>query len=72
MAIFILNQNAQANGDHEVHNLTTSCIFMPQPQNQIPLGEHLHCSSAVLLAKKTWSKARINGCYFCCRDCHTS
>jgi hypothetical protein len=37
---FIVNRNAQANGEHEVHNLTTGCIFMPDPKNRIDLGEH--------------------------------
>lgn len=72
MSKFIINQNAQANGDHEVHNLTTGCPFMPQLQNRIDLGEHTHCSGAVSLAKRNWPQARINGCYYCCNSCHTS
>lgn len=30
MSKFIINKNQQTNGDHEVHNLTTGCSFMPQ------------------------------------------
>lgn len=72
MSKFIINQNPQANGDYEVHNLTTGCSFMPHPQNRVDLGEHPNCFSAVLAAKRKWSNARINGCYYCCNNCHTS
>ncbi len=72
MSKFIINQNVQANGDYEVHNLTTGCSFMPYPQNRVDLGEHLNCFSAVLAAKRRWPNARINGCYYCCNACHTS
>jgi len=72
MSKFIINQNIQANGDYEVHNLTTGCSFMPYPQNRVDLGEHLNCFSAVLAAKRRWPNARINGCYYCCNTCHTS
>ena len=53
MSKFIINQNVQANGDYEVHNLTTGCSFMPYPQNRVDLGEHLNCFSAVLAAKES-------------------
>lgn len=72
MSKFIINKNQQTNGDHEVHNLTTGCSFMPQTQNRIGLGEHTHCSGAISLAKRNWPKARINGCYYCFNSCHTS
>ncbi|HBM1760223.1 TPA: hypothetical protein LUJ82_003488 [Acinetobacter baumannii] len=52
MSKFIINQNVQANGDYEVHNLTTGCSFMPYPQNRVDLGEHPHCFSAVLAARR--------------------
>ncbi|WP_313329527.1 hypothetical protein [Comamonas sp.] len=72
MARFILNKNQQANGDFEVHNKTTGCSYMPSPENQVDLGEHISCHGAVLLAKQNWPTARINGCYYCCRSCHTT
>lgn len=72
MQRFVINSNQQPNGDHEVHNLTTGCSFMPAPQNQIDLGIHATCHGAVLEARSRWPKHRINGCYYCCNACHTS
>ncbi len=73
MARYIINNNQQANGDYEVHNATTGCTFMPQTENQVDLGEHLNCQSAVFSAKIRWPKAtKINGCYYCCNPCHTT
>ncbi|HBQ88682.1 MAG TPA: hypothetical protein DD803_04380 [Alcaligenes faecalis] len=72
MQQFVINQNQQANGDYEVHNLTTPCRWMPSPQNQISLGIHLHCGYAVQEAKARWPGNRINGCAYCCPACHTS
>lgn len=72
MARFIINRNAQPNGDNEVHNATTGCDFMPSPENQIDLGIHVNCHGAVAYAKQQWSSHQINGCYYCCRECHTS
>lgn len=72
MAKFIVNRNAQFNGDHEVHNTTTGCLYMPVAENQVDLGTHLSCHGAVTYAKQQWPNNRINGCYYCCKDCHTS
>jgi len=72
MARFIINKNAQDNGDHEVHNATTGCAHMPNSENQIDLGNHSSCHGAVADAKSRWPDNRINGCYYCCNPCHTS
>lgn len=70
MPYFIVNKNTQANGDHEVHNTTTGCSYMPSSENQISLGEHSTCHGAVTKAKNYYSQ--VNGCYYCCSACHTS
>lgn len=72
MARFIVNQNRQSNGDHEVHNRTTGCTHMPRVENQVDLGEHFSCQAAVAYAKQRWPNARINGCYWCALTCHTT
>lgn len=72
MPTYVLNQSAQANGDHEVHNLASNLGCLPQPANQIPLGFHATCQGAVTMAKTRYVGARINGCYYCCNPCHTS
>lgn len=72
MPKFVINKKQQNNGDHEVHNVTTGCSFMPNPENQIDLGYHNNCKEAVTNAKSKWPNNRINGCYYCCPTCHTS
>jgi len=68
MALFYVNSNQQANGDHEVHK--EGCSFMPTPTNRIYLGIFESCEPAVREAKKYYS--RSNGCYYCSNQCHTS
>jgi hypothetical protein len=69
MPYFIVNRNAQSNGDHEVHNTTTGCSFMPNAANQLDLGYHASCHGAVQKAKETYWQS--NGCYWCCPECNT-
>ena len=72
MPVFIVNKNAQSNGDHEVHNVTAGCSYMPNSENQVAAGTHLTCAGAVADVKRNNPKLRINGCYYCCNSCHTS
>ena len=69
MPNFCVNKNSQSNGDHEVHNLTTGCSYMPDPGNRLHLGEHASCRPAVTEAKKTYSQS--NGCFYCAKECNT-
>jgi hypothetical protein len=66
MDSYYVNQNAQANGDHEVHIGT--CNYLPS--NKIYLGVFASCRDAVREAKKTYSQS--NGCAYCSPECHTS
>ena len=70
MPHFIVNTTAQKNGDHEVHNTTDGCSYMPVAANRKDLGYQTDCSGAVTEAKKTYSQS--NGCYYCCNACHTT
>ena len=72
MPRFIINKIPQANGDHEVHNATTWCKYMPNSENQIDLGIHNSCHDAVAYAKQKWPGNRIDGCFYCANLCHTS
>lgn len=65
---YYVNDNAQANGDHEVHN--ASCKYLPSANNRTYLGSFDNCADAVKEAKKHYTK--VNGCYTCSRECHTS
>lgn len=67
MARYYVNENAQSNGDHEVHRY--GCSFMPAPENRVYLGDFATCAPAVLQAKKYYRQS--NGCYYCSRECNT-
>jgi hypothetical protein len=52
---YIVNKNAQANGDHEVHKWPESLCSSPRypmSENQLHLGEYVGCTGAVQEAKK--------------------
>ena len=68
MAIYYVNQNAQSNGDHEVHK--SGCSYIPDPENRISLGDHSSCTSAVRKARDYYTQ--VNGCYWCANACHTT
>lgn len=67
MKKYYVNNNAQSNGDHEVH--TEDCIYLPLPQNRTYLGTFSTCSTAVTEAKKYYRQ--VNGCKTCSKECHT-
>ncbi|ADQ79027.1 hypothetical protein Palpr_0875 [Paludibacter propionicigenes WB4] len=64
---YYVNKNAQPNGDHEVH--TAVCLYLPTLENRKYLGIFRSCSDALAYAKETYPQS--NGCYYCCRECHT-
>lgn len=68
MDYYFVNRQAQANGDHEVHKQT--CAYLPSPLNQLALGFHANCHSAVQAARAYYWQS--NGCYWCSQQCHTS
>lgn len=68
MAYYYVNKQAQANGDHEVH--TTGCPHPPDISNREELGYFSNCHEAVAVAKRKYPTA--NGCFYCCKACHTS
>lgn len=67
MSHYYVNRNAQANGDHEVHQ--DPCLYMPARANQIYLGLFDNCRDAVSAARKHYSQ--VNGCAHCSAACHT-
>lgn len=66
MASYYVNNNAQPNGDHEVH--VSGCRYMPSDKKY--LGEYGSRAPAVTEAKKTYRQS--NGCATCSSSCHTS
>jgi len=68
MPLYYVNDNAQNNGDHEVHK--EGCVWLAKASSTTSLGYHSFCASAVQSAKKIYSTA--DGCATCSPDCHTS
>ena len=64
---YYVNQQAQYNGDHEVHK--DGCSWMPENHNRQYLGNFAHCREAIRVAKRYFHQ--VNGCYYCSRECHT-
>lgn len=69
MTQYYVNKNAQANGDHEVHQ-ATGCPTPADEHNRIYLGDFASCHGAVQEAKKHYPQS--NGCANCSPACHTS
>lgn len=67
MVSYYVNNNAQGNGDHEVH--MTGCIYMPDSKNRVYLGDFFSCQPAVKEARRYHTQ--VNGCYYCSETCHT-
>lgn len=67
MPCYIVNKNAQSSGDHEVHR--EGCDTLPHLDNQLPLGSHDTCESAVAMAKTIFPQA--DGCARCSPECNT-
>ena len=65
MAAYFVNDDPQPNGDHEVH--VSGCSHFPSRYTWV--GEHDGCATAVAQANR--SHAPANGCYWCCRPCHS-
>jgi hypothetical protein len=65
MTNYYVNDNAQPNGDHEVHR--DGCTYMPV--NKKYLGHFDNCRDAVNAARRYHSQ--VNGCYYCSIECHT-
>ncbi|MCY4642009.1 MAG: hypothetical protein OXC41_04855 [Gammaproteobacteria bacterium] len=68
MANYWVNDNAQDNGDHEVHK--EGCPYLPQIISKTYLGNFFSCSNAVAEARKKYPTS--DGCATCIPECHTS
>ena len=64
---YYVNMNAQSTGEHEVHR--EDCSHIPNAENRKFLGNFDNCKDAVKKAKEYYSN--VDGCYWCCKPCHT-
>lgn len=65
---YYVNNNAQANDDHEVHR--SDCQWLPDAENRTYLGEFNNAVDAVKKAREFYNK--VDGCYYCCKEAHRS
>lgn len=70
MPTYVVNKNAQPNGDHEVHDEASTRGCLPDVSNRVSLGFFLSCSGAVSEANRRGYRP-ANGCYYCANACHT-
>lgn len=77
MAKYILNRNQQdskSGSNNELHDETPgACVRLPNQENRLDVGYYDTCHQAMAAAKQKYPSlsASIDGCYYCCRDCHT-
>ena len=64
---YYVNDNAQNNGDHEVHK--EGCSFLALVTDKTYLGKFSNCRDAVRKAKEIYPTA--DGCKHCIPECHT-
>ena len=62
---YYVNNNPQQTGEHEVHK--EGCDHFPSDHKY--LGEYSKCQAAVEKAQSFYTN--VDGCYWCCRECHT-
>ena len=65
---YYVNENAQVNGDHEVHR--ADCSWLPTAENRLYLGEFASSYEALMAAKRIYNSA--DGCAYCCPEIHHS
>lgn len=70
MPTYLVNSNAQSNGDYEVHDASSTRGCLPAVVNQVSLGYFSTCSDAVNEANRRGYRP-ANGCYYCANACHT-
>lgn len=63
---YLVNTIPQASGENEVHR--EDCGHLPSPANRHYLGSFNNCKAAVKAAKILYKN--VDGCYYCCNDCH--
>lgn len=68
MEKYYLNRNAQPTGEHEVHK--SGCFMMTEKENCIYLGLFNNAIEAVEEARRIYSNAIIDGCYYCSEEAH--
>ncbi len=64
---YYLNENAQITGEHEVHR--SGCEWLKKAKKTIYLGPFGSCHVALKEARNHYDN--VDGCKYCCPECHT-
>ena len=67
MPTYCVNKELR-DGNHEVHDLASTKDCLPDKENQDNLGWFSDCHGAVRKAEETYTN--VDGCAYCCKDCH--
>ena len=67
MAAYLVNAETDDKGNHEVH--TSTCTHLPKAQHRRTLGAFSGCHTALAAARRYYNK--VDGCYYCCKPCHS-
>lgn len=65
--LYYVNPTAQSTGEHEVHE--GGCYWLAKVYYPVLLGSFANCHEAFAAARSRGYKA--DGCYYCCRECHS-
>ncbi len=70
MPHYYVNPN-EYEGEHSLHMVKrVPCKHGADAENQIDLGYHIGCHYALREARERFPDWSINGCFYCCHDCH--
>ena len=68
MDIYYVNKNTDNPGRHnEIHKV--GCYWFPAKGNRTYLGKLSNCNDALKEAEKHYPN-NVNGCKYCCYNCH--
>jgi len=68
MIRYIINTKAGKNGYHEVHRV--DCKHLPDEHNRLGLGMNHSANQVIRNMKHFMPKIKVDGCYYCCPECH--
>ena len=69
MDFYYFNDHVDVHGNHEVH--TGDCKYLPSSSNRTLIGYYSSCADAIAVALVEHPNYSFDGCFYCCRECHT-
>lgn len=63
---FIIDENTQAGGAHQIHNVTHGCTQLPHADAQFTIGYFASAELAYKQARMNWPREKVSPCTECC------